>query len=209
MTPFDTIALKYASLWSSTQTGVVQRAQVWREIDALFQPGQHILDLGCGTGDDALHLISRGVRVTAIDIAPAMVETARARGIEAFCAPIETLSISGTFDGVLSDFGALNCVANLSDLTPRLAPLLRPGGTLAFCVLARFCWRESLRFALRGDFARATRRWSGHAQWRGIDVYYRTASQYREALSPAFVFRRRVSIGGGDHTLYLFERTAR
>ncbi|MET9634478.1 methyltransferase domain-containing protein [Lentzea sp. NPDC006480] len=40
----------------------------------------HVLDAGCGTGDNALFLASRGFRVTGVDIAPSAIETARSRG---------------------------------------------------------------------------------------------------------------------------------
>ena len=43
-----------------------------------FTPGQSILEINCGTGIDALHLASRGVRVDAFDAAPGMI--ARANG---------------------------------------------------------------------------------------------------------------------------------
>ncbi|MDX8035942.1 class I SAM-dependent methyltransferase [Lentzea sp. BCCO 10_0856] len=47
----------------------------------------HVLDAGCGTGDNAIFLASRGLRVTAVDIAPTAIETARARGIDSVSPP--------------------------------------------------------------------------------------------------------------------------
>ena len=46
---------------------------------ARFEPGQHVLDAGCGVGSTAIEIASRfGCRVTGIDIAPTMVERAAA-----------------------------------------------------------------------------------------------------------------------------------
>lgn len=197
--PFQQIAQQYAGLWSETSRGRAQREQVWREIDGIFHPGDRVLDLGCGIGDDAVHLMSRGVEVLGIDSAAGMVEIATARGVPARTGMIEELSsLEDAFDGVLSNFGALNCVANLPGLNVALARLVRPRGTLALCVMGRFCWRSDWRHLLQ--------RWQGHARWHGIDVYYRSARSIARAFAPHFDYQRRVSIGRGDHQLLVFTR---
>src|SRR5688572_7892814 len=110
---FDRLAETYDALWTNSAVGRVQRDQVWREIDAVFRPGDRVLDLGCGTGEDAAHLVSRGVNVHAIDPSPAMVRVALRRG--GFTAEVGTQP-QGVYDGVLSNFGALNCVEDLPAL---------------------------------------------------------------------------------------------
>lgn len=202
--PFQQIAPQYAALWSDTPRGRAQREQVWREIDDLFHPEDRVLDLGCGTGDDAVHLAARGVNVLGIDSAPGMVEIARTRGVDATQMAIENLApLSGPFDAVLSNFGALNCVADLGALETALARLVRPHGSLALCVMSRFCWRS---VCLRKDWRHVLQRWSGQTRWRGIDVYYRRAGSIARIFAPHFEWQRRVSIGYGDHQLLLFSR---
>jgi len=196
--PFEQIAPQYAELWSDTPRGRGQREQIWREIDGLFHTGDRILDLGCGTGDDAVHLMSNDIQVLGIDSAPGMVEIAQSRGVDAKNIAIEELaSMGGKFDGALSNFGALNCVADLGGLSNALSRLVRPGGKLAFCVMSRYCW---------SDGRHALQRWSGHAVWRGIDVYYRSARTVARKFAPHFEFERHVSIGRGDHQLLIFAR---
>jgi 2-polyprenyl-3-methyl-5-hydroxy-6-metoxy-1,4-benzoquinol methylase len=199
VTPFQHIAPQYAALWSDTPRGRAQREQVWREVDGLFHPGDRVLDLGCGTGDDAVHLMSRGVDVLGIDAAPGMVQIAQTRGVDARQIAIERIgSLNGDFDGAISNFGAVNCVANLAELSKALVRLVRPRGALALCVMSRFCWRT--------DWQHSLQRWSGHTVWRGIDVYYRTARSLSRAFEPHFEYLRRVSIGRGDHQLLVFTR---
>jgi SAM-dependent methyltransferase len=207
--PFDALAPLYAAQWSESREGRSQREQVWREIDAVFQPGDRVLDVGCGIGDDAVHLRKRGIEVIAIDSSARMIEIARARGV-----PARHLSLEDTewgrlaaFDGVLSNFGALNCLPDLPAAARIIAPLIRPHGALAICTLSRFSARETLRFLLRGDLRRATRRWSGHTVWRGLDIYYRGRRQTQRAFAPYFTLLRRIPIGSGDHQLYLFQRS--
>jgi len=199
--PFHHIAPQYAELWSETSRGRAQREQAWREIDGLFKAGDRVLDLGCGTGDDAVHLMSRGVHVFGVDSAPGMVEIARRRGVDAKTLAIEELrSLEGEFDGAMSNFGVLNCVADLGELSKTLARLIRPQGKLALCVMSRFCWRT--------DWRHLAQRWSGHARWRGVEVYYRTAGSIVREFAPHFRCQHRVSIGRGDHQLLVFKRSS-
>ena len=197
--PFQQLAPQYAELWSDTPRGRGQREHVWKVIDGLFQPGDRVLDLGCGTGDDAVHLASLGIEVLGIDSAARMVEIARTRGVNARHMAIEGLgSLGGEFDGVVSNFGALNCVADLGEVRDALARLVGPQGRLALCLMNRYCWRNDWRHLLQ--------RWSGHAVWRGIDVYYRSARSIARKFAPHFEFERSVSIGRGDHQLLIFRR---
>jgi len=199
--PFHQIAPQYAELWSETSRGRAQREQVWLEIDGLFKAGDRVLDLGCGTGDDAVHLMSRGLKVFGIDSAEGMIEIARRRGVDAKTIAIEEVrSLEDVFDGAMSNFGALNCVADLSQVSEALARLVRPQGKLALCVMSRFCWRT--------DWRHVPQRWSGHARWRGIDVYYRSVGSIAREFAPHFSYQRQVSIGRGDHQLLVFTRSS-
>jgi SAM-dependent methyltransferase len=174
---------------------------VWRHIDPLFRPGDRILDLGCGTGDDALHFAERNVRVYGVDASETMVEAAQARGVDARRLPLEELyRLEGTYSGAISNFGALNCVADLRLIAAQLARLIEPGGQLAMCIMGRFA---------PVDWRHAVQRFRGRANWRGMEVYYRSSRQMRAVFASDFAFRKRVSIGWGDHQLYVFQRRTR
>jgi SAM-dependent methyltransferase len=212
--PFDALAPSYTDLWSGTPEGRGQRQQVWDELDKTFRvgntAGRIVLDLGCGIGDDALHLAALGINVDAVDASPRMVEIATSRGVAARVLAIEDLAqIDAVYSGALSNFGALNCIADLHGVARDLAKLLESRAPLVVCVLGRFYWRETIRSLAALDFARAVRRWRGRAQWRGIEVRYWSAHQIRAAFGRHFHLLRRVPIGGGDHQLYIFERRLR
>lgn len=196
---FDQLAPTYDAAWTNSTRGRAQRDMVWREIHGLFRPGDRVLDLGCGTGEDALHLDGQGIRVHAIDASPEMVRKAQARGVTAQVLRIEDLvQLEGSYDGAISNFGALNCVSDLRAVGAGLARLIRPGGWLAICLMPRLCWTEILRFEFR--------RWQRRAAWRGIHIYYPSTRQVARAL-PGFVLVRRRSIAFGDHCFFLFKRT--
>ena len=70
--PFDAVADDYDSSFTDTAVGRLHRATVWRHLDAVLEPSSKILELGCGTGEDALRLARRGHRVLATDVSTAM-----------------------------------------------------------------------------------------------------------------------------------------
>src|SRR3546814_1869773 len=61
----------------------------------------------------------------------------------------------GTFDGIYSNIGPMNCVPDLDAAAEDCARLLAPGGALVFSVMGRICPWELGRYALRGRFRRA------------------------------------------------------
>lgn len=195
---FDLLAAQYDHAWTNSGSGRLQRNAVWRHMLPLFHAGDRVLDLGCGTGEDARELASRGVHVLGLDASSEMVRIARHRGVDARLLTIEAIdTLSRKFDGVISNFGALNCVHPLAPLRPPLARLIRPGGYLAVCVMGRFCALESLHFLRRFCFRKAARRWSGEtfAKTLGLRAYYPFAGQLRRCLAPEFQLVSRTGIG--------------
>lgn len=199
---FDTLAADYDVRFTGTPLGTLLRQAVQRRLDARFAPGDRVLELACGTGEDAVHLGRRGVRVVATDASPAMVERARTKaagldGIEVRQLAIEDLaSLAGPFDGAFSDFGGLNCVADLSGVAASLADLLRPGAAVLLCVMGPLVPWEWARFLLRGKPEKAFRRLRrGGIEWRGITVRYPSPRTLQRAFAPAFRPLRLSAVG--------------
>jgi ubiquinone/menaquinone biosynthesis C-methylase UbiE len=194
---FDQIASEYDRVWTRSPVGRLQREGVWRHIGTLFHPGQSILDLGCGTGEDALRLMHAGLRVRAIDASAEMVSIARDRGVNALTLPIENCGLlDESFDAVLSNFGALNCVEDIESLRQPLADLVRPGGYLAICVIGRFCaWEAAWALAHR-QLAKAFRRWHKSVMSSlGARVFYPSKHRLEAALHPQFTLVNWSGIG--------------
>jgi ubiquinone/menaquinone biosynthesis C-methylase UbiE len=196
--PFDRIARSYDTLWTETPAGRAQREAVWRGLDRFFQPGDEILDVGCGTGEDAVHLGRHGVHVSAIDASGEMVKAASSRGVAATQLAIEELDrIQATYRGVLSDFGALNCAPNLGTAAASLARLVRPRGYAVICLLNRTCaWEMAwfgFRLRLRTAFRRLQR--GGVSSSLGVRVYYFSAREVRRAFEPSFELVQSCGVG--------------
>jgi SAM-dependent methyltransferase len=185
---FDRIAPQYDALWSDTPVGRAQRSAVWCRIDSLFKDGDFVLDLGCGTGVDALHLRSRGVSVYGIDSSPRMVEVARRRGIDAHCCSIENLdNLELRVDGVLSNFGALNCVESLLPVAGSLGRMVRSRGYLALCLMSPVCVWEIAFYLSRGRTSKAFRRLGEKAHSSLIpDVFYPSGADLVSAFRSDF-----------------------
>jgi trans-aconitate methyltransferase len=92
------------------------------------QPGQRILDLGCGDGVLSEKIAASGARVLAVDSSEDMVEAARRRGVDARLMSAYELNFDREFDAVFSN-AALHWMKHDPDaVILGVARALRPGG---------------------------------------------------------------------------------
>jgi arsenite methyltransferase len=105
-----------------------------------LQPGEAVLDIGCGAGVDALvaaSLVGPGGRVVGIDVTTAMLETARANlaqlnwpQVSFEPADAEHLPFpAGDFNAVISN-GVFNLTLNKGQALAEAHRVLKPGGRL-------------------------------------------------------------------------------
>jgi ubiquinone/menaquinone biosynthesis C-methylase UbiE len=96
------------------------------------------LDLGCGTGSDAVYLATRGIETIGVDLSPEALERARERaersGVRAEWVQADVLQLplpDGCVDLAL-DRGCLHHIAREDHrrYAMEVARVLRPGGTL-------------------------------------------------------------------------------
>jgi SAM-dependent methyltransferase len=92
------------------------------------QPGEQILDLGCGDGQLSQRIAATGASVTGVDASPEMVAAARARGIAARKGNAESLPFGDAeFDAVFSN-AALHWVRGQDAMLAEVRRVLKPGG---------------------------------------------------------------------------------
>ena len=92
------------------------------------QPGERILDLGCGDGQLTQRIAASGASVIGIDSSPEMVKAARARGVKADQVPAEKLPYPDhIFEAVFSN-AVLHWVRGQDEMLSQVHRVLSPGG---------------------------------------------------------------------------------
>jgi SAM-dependent methyltransferase len=202
---FDSLAEGYDERFTRTRIGTAMRAVVWARCAARFRPGFRILEMNCGTGEDARWLAGRGMQVLATDVSPGMIEVSRRKlgslpenqAVQLQTLAWEQLGMldAAPFDGMLSNFGGLNCVADLHGAATSLAGKLKPGAIAILCVMGpRVPW-EWLWFLAQGRPDSAFRRLRRNRRWSGLAIHYPTISDTVRAFAPDFRLLRAGAIG--------------
>jgi O-antigen chain-terminating methyltransferase len=163
----------------------------------LFADARNVVDIGCGRGEFLAALKAAGVTARGVDMNHAMVDAARARGLDAVqgdaLAFLSSL-LDGSVDGLMSAQVVEHLEpAYLSRLLDVARQKLTPGAVIALETINPACWLaffssyirdlthvrpihpETLQFLLRAHgFERVTIRYSApapdHVQMRTVDV---------------------------------------
>jgi SAM-dependent methyltransferase len=210
---FDAIAPEFDARFGAWKSVATQR----RAVRAAFLRGLpsqgRILELGGGTGEDAVFLAERGFEMFLTDSSPKMVTIAHTK-LKRFggCAeevPLEDLETfarrrclgrADLFDGAISNFAPLNCVSDLSPVARGLAGLLKPGAAAMLVVFGTGCPGEIVTELLRCRPVHAFRRIkrgevSARLAGRSFSVAYHRARELKRAFAPWFALEKRLGIG--------------
>ena len=173
--PFDHIASSYDSSFTRTPIGQLQRKQVWHYLEKIMVElkGLDILELNCGTGEDAVLFSEKGFNIVATDVSEEMLKVTQEKvqqysmqnKISSHYLDLDSFDDSlfeKKFDLVFSNFGGLNCInpQSLKKLLERLPAILTPGGRFVAIVMPKFCLWESIYFLMKFQFRNAFRRWT-------------------------------------------------
>jgi ubiquinone/menaquinone biosynthesis C-methylase UbiE len=199
MAHFDDAAVRYDTEFSRSEIGSRLRRHVWKMLDKEIDGyGLDILEINCGTGEDALYLAAAGHKVTATDASAEMIDIARkkiAHGNPSF----EVMDFNclhetfkeRSFDIVFSNFGGLNCACEgqLKNILADVYTLLRPGGKFIGVLMGTGCAWEIGYHLLKMEGRKAFRRFekAGVKTQLGtkqFHTYYYSPSSVKQ-LAPA------------------------
>ncbi len=215
---FDRIAQDYDQRFTDSLIGRAQREAVWKVLTRTFRTNDNILELNCGTGEDAIFLAGNGISVFALDASRQMIARAQQRLQHTaprlpvvFCElPTERigeLRPEMQFDGAFSNFSGLNCISDLRTVASSLANLVKQDGRLVLCLSTRFCLIEILYYLALGQWRKALRRCKGYTKVTldGVEfaVYYPTIRQIRQSFAPNFRLYSCTGIGVAVPPSYL------
>ncbi len=206
-TAFDPLAPTYDDVFTNTQIGRYLRGEVHQRLLHHFEADDNVLEMGCGTGQDALFLAEQGVNITATDASMGMIDIAREKIGNHPHITLSQLDLrklnqqtaingSAQFTGAFANFGVLNCLDDWQSLAKWLAERIQIGGIVGFGVMAPYCIWEVLWHGLHGNFSTATRRLRKTSMFQpestaetmieSINIVYPTIRRLTQDFSPFF-----------------------
>jgi SAM-dependent methyltransferase len=94
------------------------------------QPGERVLDVGCGDGTLTGKIVERGASVVGVDNSPEMIAAARAKGIDALLLGVADMTFDGEFDAAFSN-ATLHWVREKEQAARAIFRALKPGARFA------------------------------------------------------------------------------
>ncbi len=213
--PFDHIASAYDSVFTQSAIGQLQRKQVWTYLEKITPElnGLEILELNCGTGEDALLFSERGFNIVATDVSEEMLKVTQQKAhqfsmqnkISSHYLDLDSFDetlFDKKFDLIFSNFGGLNCInpEALQKLLEKLPKVLSPKGRFIAVIMPKFCLWESIYFTLRFQGKNIFRRWTSRDVPANLDgavvkTWYYRPSQIRRWSAENFATVTRQPIG--------------
>lgn len=161
-----------------------------------FKEGDTILDLGCGTGIDAVFAAQHGIRVVGVEFSAGMLEKARhlvraaevEDRVELIQMTIESLHDldRGPFDGVISNFCCLNHVENLQAVANHLPTILKPSAKCIFTLFNPGCLVESIQKLREGAVRAAVRKLTNRAKLYPAPLFLYSSRKAAAMFAPFF-----------------------
>jgi ubiquinone/menaquinone biosynthesis C-methylase UbiE len=203
-------ALSYDSQFTHTQIGAIQRGLVWKYLLKMKKelPGKNVLELNCGTGEDAVFLASIGLSVLATDFSPEMLSVAskkiskqklteRVSLARLDLNQISDFKTDQKFDFIFSNFAGLNCLDedHFKNVLKCCDQWLNPGGRLVVVLFSTTCLWESLYFFLKFEWRNVFRRHSSPVEFNGLKIWYYSPSQVTQLSPDTLRLKNQIPIG--------------
>ena len=166
---FDAAAGNYDATFTNSVIGKLQRQLVYQHLTVILKKKkpQTILEVNCGTGEDAIWMANQHYKVKATDISKKMIDVAKSK-IESENPSFKEVDINRLkeefpiekFDLLFSNFGGLNCLpkTEVSSFFKNASGLLNKKGIMVLVIMPKNTLWEQLYFLLKRDSEKAFRR---------------------------------------------------
>lgn len=207
---FDSAAENYDTSFTFSVIGKMQRHFVYQHLNTFLKtaPPKTILEINCGTGEDALWLANQNYLVTATDQSQKMIAVAQKKehgeNLIFRIVAIEELSDqfpTNSVDCIFSNFGGLNCLpkTELATFFKNSSELLTKNGTLFLVIMPKNTLWETFYFLAKGNFRDAFRRTKSpiiaDVDGEKIATYYYNPKEIVTLASPYFKLKQIHPIG--------------
>lgn len=194
MSAFDPLASTYDSDFTQQPIGQILRSRIHDRLLTHFSADDEVLEIGCGTGEDAFFLAQHGIHVTATDASDKMLAITQKKVINQPNVVVKKLDLTNMPDhmptnhhyhGVFSNFGALNCIDDWQPLAHWLSKRLPIGAKACFGVMSPYCAWEFLWHAGHFKWDIALRRLRGD-DFGDLRITYPTIKRLTDDFSSYF-----------------------
>jgi ubiquinone/menaquinone biosynthesis C-methylase UbiE len=197
---FDHIAASYDNSFTNTPVGKAQRDLVYASLKVAVPNFNelNVLEINCGTGEDAAYFARQGANIVATDISMEMIETAKQKHGHQDALTFSVLDINDLdtflsekrFDLIFSNFGGLNCLTNqeIEKFLNEVSNKLNPKGKLCMVIMPEKCAWETLYFAAKLRFGKAFRRGksfgvAANVEGKNVMTYYYSPKRIQSLAS--------------------------
>ena len=193
---FDLAAKNYDATFTDSRIGRLQRKQVHFHLDRFLLKGKkmNVLEVSCGTGEDAKQFADQGHTVLATDVSHGMIEQAKAKVGDREKIKLRQMdlchlgkqSFGKKFNLLFSNFGGVNCVPpqELKEFIGSSFDHLKSDGYLALVIMPKNCLWDQFYFLLKGKRKKAFRRNSNtkvavNVEGETVDTWYYNPSDIK------------------------------
>jgi cyclopropane fatty-acyl-phospholipid synthase-like methyltransferase len=199
---FDSYALTYDDHFTGSLIGKAQRDIVHTYLGEHLFDHLNVLEVNCGTGEDAVFIAPKCKSLLATDASSQMVQLAKQKAAsfkntEVKHVAIQELSqrIPEKFTTIFSDFGGLNCLSpsEMKQFSRDCSILGDDAAELMLVIMGRKCRWERFYFTLKGDKEKQNRRKSKQGVKTVINgseflTYYYSPSEIKDIFKEEFNF---------------------
>ncbi|UPT69313.1 MAG: methyltransferase domain-containing protein [Flavobacterium sp. JAD_PAG50586_2] len=164
---FDKAAINYDATFTNSEIGKLLRNLVYEQFLKQLNSVHKILEINCGTGEDAIWLAKQNFNIIATDISPKMIAEAKNKAIfdnlnfeVADINSIATAYPKDNFDLIFSNFGGLNCLSEteIQEFFKNSGNLLSEKGKMVLVIMPKNTLWEQFYFLAKAEFSNAFRR---------------------------------------------------